>query len=704
MNSVAILKHISSKNADYQDAFDYLVYQHNERTQKPILDEHGRKIPREEFYLDGINCEPYSFAHECAQLNRKWHKNQRKEDVKSHHYIISFDPLDKTESGLTGERAQELGLEFARKNFPGHQALVCTHMDGHNGSGNIHCHIVINSLRKLNVERQEWMEQPCDNKAGFKHTQTRHLLTHLQKSLMEICRRENLHQVDLLSHAEVKKTDREYKAERRGQEKLDSMRAEEAAAGFQLPDTKFQTQKQYLREAIDDAAAEADSPDDFKDILWRKYLVQVTETRGRYSYLHPGREKNISDRCLGTRYERGHLLLQFRENRIVEQKKREQQERDNRRGEEQQEYHHRSHLYDPGYDYENDPYAILYIRSDLKLVIDVQNYVKARHSHAYAQAVEISNLKMMARTVCWIQDHGFDSLEKLNQAWLEGKEKFQTAGSELERTRAELKSVNAQIHYLGQYLSCKSTYKEFLNAEDKGTFRQEHFAEIKIYEEARAHLKEICPDGNFPLMKDLKEEKERLTVERGDLEQKLKEAEVDWNNLQIAKTNIEQILEESESWYRTEPEPEPQQACEEKTITALLVRPGEYPEVVEIGTDLEAFEGAVGGDIEAVAPFPEEVAIICNSEGKNLGLDWNRALRDMDGDVVDVVCGDFLLTGVGEDDFTSLSQEQLERYRDMFFYPEEFWSTDKGIEAIPIRDEPDAQKKTPGRQHYEPEL
>lgn len=86
---------------------------------------------------------------ECEKLNAQYHKNQNYDDIKSHHYILSFDPKDKDDHGLTGEQAQVLGMEYAKKNFPGHQALVCTHMDGHNGSGNIHVHIIINSLRKL---------------------------------------------------------------------------------------------------------------------------------------------------------------------------------------------------------------------------------------------------------------------------------------------------------------------------------------------------------------------------------------------------------------------------------------------------------------------------------------------------------------------------------------------------------------------------
>lgn len=219
---MAVLKHLSSKNADYGKALEYLMFQHNERTQQPILDANGNMMLRDEYYLDGLNCQPFSFDTECAQTNAAFHKNQGYDDIKSHHYILSFDPRDAEESRLTGERAQSIGLEFTKRFFPGHQALVCTHMDGHNGSGNVHVHIVINSVRKLDVEPQDFMERPCDSRAGYKHHQTRDYLTAMQRGIMEIAEREHLHQVDLLSPAPVKVTEREYWKNRREQEKLDN--------------------------------------------------------------------------------------------------------------------------------------------------------------------------------------------------------------------------------------------------------------------------------------------------------------------------------------------------------------------------------------------------------------------------------------------------------------------------------------------------
>lgn len=216
---MAILKHIASKNSNYGAALEYLIFKHDELRKAPILDQKGNRIMRDEFYLDGLNCEPYSFDAACQQLNREYQKNKNKNEIKSHHYIISFDPRDSTENCLTGKRAQELGLEYAKANFPGHQALVCTHIDGHNGSGNIHVHIVINSLRKLDVPKQPFMERPIDCKAGYKHHVTNEYLKHLQKSLMDLCRREFLHQVDLLSPSRTGVTEAEYWAQRRLDEK-----------------------------------------------------------------------------------------------------------------------------------------------------------------------------------------------------------------------------------------------------------------------------------------------------------------------------------------------------------------------------------------------------------------------------------------------------------------------------------------------------
>ena len=97
MTIVAILKHLSSKSANYGKALEYLIFQHDEHNGRPLRDENGNRMLREEYYLDGMNCDPFSFDKEYEMLNADYHKNQTRGEVKSHHYIISFDPKDVTE-------------------------------------------------------------------------------------------------------------------------------------------------------------------------------------------------------------------------------------------------------------------------------------------------------------------------------------------------------------------------------------------------------------------------------------------------------------------------------------------------------------------------------------------------------------------------------------------------------------------------------
>ena len=207
---MATLKHINSKNADYGAAEQYLLFEHDEFTMKPVLDETGRLIPREDYRLSTLNCDGEDFAVACMRANLRYQKNQRREDVKSHHYIISFDPRDGPDNGLTVDRAQALGEQFCKEHFPGHQALVCTHPDGHNHSGNIHVHIVINSLRIEEVPFLPYMDRPADTKVGCKHRCTDAALRYFKSEVMEMCHREGLYQIDLLNGSKNRVTDREY--------------------------------------------------------------------------------------------------------------------------------------------------------------------------------------------------------------------------------------------------------------------------------------------------------------------------------------------------------------------------------------------------------------------------------------------------------------------------------------------------------------
>ncbi len=505
---MAILKHIASKNADYGEAQRYLLFQYDESTNKPILDENGELIPRKEYIMDGINCDPFTFDMECRELNALYHKNESYDEIKSHHYIISFDPKDAIENGLTGEWAQQIGMEYAKKNFPGHQALVCTHMDGHNESGNIHVHIVINSLRKYDVERQDFMERACDSRAGYKHHVSKDYLIHLKQSLMDICRREHLHQVDLLAPAEKKITDREYHAKRRGQKKLDERNRQLRADGLTPRKTEFQTQKEFLRSAIEDAAAVSCSQEDFQNLLLEKYNVKLKVSRGRFSYLHPERNKYITGRMLGTHYVEDYLLELFKENAEHKENKKQTVDMGKYNMESKKSATSPSNLL------QEETVSVLFIKSDLRLVVDLQACVKAQQNAAYANKVKLSNLKEMAKTVAYIQEHGYNTRDSLEDSFSEIKSHASISRKELKSVEDNLRKVNEQIHYTGQYLANKSVYQKFVKAKNKGQFRQEHPTEIALYEAARKFLKGQSADGKLPSMKLLKAEKEKLLQQK----------------------------------------------------------------------------------------------------------------------------------------------------------------------------------------------
>ena len=465
---MAILKHIVSKSSNYGAALEYLIFKHDELRKTPILDQNGNRIMRDEFYLDGLNCEPYSFDAACQQLNREYQKNKNKNEIKSHHYIISFDPRDSTENCLTGKRAQELGLEYAKANFPGHQALVCTHMDGHNGSGNIHVHIVINSLRKLDVPQQPFMERPVDCKAGYKHHVTNEYLKHLQKSLMDLCRCEFLYQVDLLSPSRMGVTEAEYWAQRR----LDEKKQEIEKEGFTPNSTKFQTQKQLIRDAVAAAREKAISGESCKRECLEGFFVQNAE-------------KNLR--------------------------------------------------------YKEDPILIFTTRTRLRLVVDLQENVKAQENLAYALKVKISNLQKMAETLVWVQENNINDLTELNDLCKTAQSNAQAAYERLSQAEDELYKTNEQIHYAGQYLSTKEVQQQLTKAILKKKFRAEHSKELDAYAESVKYFREEN-DGKLPSLKSLKQRKEELTKEIAEKKKAYAPLREESRRLEIASDNVYSIF------------------------------------------------------------------------------------------------------------------------------------------------------------------
>ena len=274
---------------------------------------------RDSYVFDTLECGDFSFATACLLANRKYSKNNHTDDIKSHQYIISFDPRDVADNGLTTEKAQALGLKFCEENFPGHPAIVCTHPDGHNRSGNIHVHIVIGSIRTREVERKPYMQKPRDWLEGMKHSSTAQTMRHLRVEVMELCEGAGLYQIDLLNGSKERVSEAEYWVRRRGQLKLDRENAALTAAGQPPKQKKFETvkvacrgeappfatqtarslksptgafvasQTRTLRKQISSVLYRATSFEDFSDRLMQRYGITVKESRGRHDPSPPER-------------------------------------------------------------------------------------------------------------------------------------------------------------------------------------------------------------------------------------------------------------------------------------------------------------------------------------------------------------------------------------------------------------------------------
>ena len=122
-------------------------------------------------------------------------------------------------------------------------------------------------------------------------------------------------------------------------------------------------------------------------------------------------------------------------------------------------------------------------------------------------------------------------------------------------------------------------------------------------------------------------------------------------------------------------------------MNVLMVEPGKAPYETQIGDDLQSMQAVVGGYIQAVYPYEEPVALSCNEDGKLNRLPLNRALRDSDGDIYDIIAGNFFIAGLGQNDFTDLPHDLAEQFAEQFRQPEMFMRVDGKIVAAPMPDE-----------------
>ena len=526
---MATLKHINSKNADYGAAEQYLLFEHDEFTMKPVLDETGRLIPREDYRLSALNCGGEDFAVACMRANLRYGKNQQREDVKSHHYIISFDPRDGPDNGLTVDRAQELGEKFCAEHFPGHQALVCTHPDGHNHSGNIHVHIVINSLRIEEVPFLPYMDRPADTKAGCKHRCTDAALRYFKSEVMEMCHREGLYQIDLLSGSKERITEREYWAAKKGQLALDKENAAREATGQPTKPTKFETDKAKLRRTIRQALSQAGSFDEFSSLLLREG-VTVKESRGRLSYLTPDRTKPITARKLGDDFDKAAVLALLTQNarRAAEQTKAIPEYPVAVKKPSQGEKTTKTTPAD----------------NTLQRMVDREAKRAEGKGVGYDRWAAKHNLKQMAATVTAYQQYGFSSPEELDEACSAAYAAMQESLAELKQVEKTLdgkKELQRQVLAYSKTRPVRDGLKQQKNAKAKAAYRQKHESDFIIADAAARYFRENGI-SKLPSYKALQAEIETLIQEKNSGYNDYRAKREEYRRLQTVKGNIDQIL------------------------------------------------------------------------------------------------------------------------------------------------------------------
>ena len=526
---MATFKHISSKNADYGAAEAYLTFEHDEFTMKPTLDENGRLIPREDYRISSLNCGGEDFAVACMRANLRYEKNQKREDVKSHHYIISFDPRDGTDNGLTVDRAQELGEQFCKEHFPGHQALICTHPDGHNHSGNIRVHIVINSLRIYEVPLLPYMDRPADTLEGCKHRCTNAAMEYFKSEVMEMCHREGLYQIDLLNGSKERITEREYWAAKKGQLALDKENAAREAAGQPTKPTKFETDKAKLRRTIRQALSQAGSFDEFSSLLLREG-VTVKESRGRLSYLTPDRTKPITARKLGDDFDKAAVLALLTQNahRAAEQTTA------------IPEYPHtqKERLR------EEKTAKTAPADNTLQRMVDREAKRAEGKGVGYDRWASLHNLKQMAATHNFLMENELLDLDKLDAAVESSRKALSEARESLrgiEQSISDKKSLRKVVNDYRRTRPTIDAHKK-LSGRKAENYRQSHEAEFIIYEAALRQLKVLAPGKKLPATSKLNTEIEALISEKNAAYNTYRTAKAEYEQLATAKRNAEQIL------------------------------------------------------------------------------------------------------------------------------------------------------------------
>ena len=494
---------------------------------KPTLDENGRLIPREDYRIATLNCSDEDFSIACLRANLRYGKNLKREDVKSHHYIISFDPRDGPDHGLTVDRAQQLGEQFCLSHFPGHQAIVCTHPDGHNHSGNIHVHIVINSLRIEEVPFMPYMDRPCDTQPGMKHRCTNAAMEYFRSEVMEMCHTAGLYQIDLLNGSKNRITEREYWAQKKGQLALDQENAVLAEQGLPVKQTKFETDKEKLRKQIRSVLSSAVSYEEFAEKLLELGII-VKESRGRLSYLTPDRTKPITARKLGDDFDKAAVLVALDQNaqRTVLKP-----------------VIHQKPTAAPTPEITTLEQRVQNA-SQLSRMVDIAAKKAEGKGKGYEHWAKIHNLKNASRAYLRFREMGFSAPEELAAA-------YEAAHTHMNEVRVDLKSVEKTIadkkelqrHVLNYHKTreVREGLKACKNEKARRAYREEHESDFILLDAAKRYF-DSQGLTKLPSHKALQTDIEGLIKQKNELYNEYHAAKEKDKELGTIHHNIQQIL------------------------------------------------------------------------------------------------------------------------------------------------------------------
>lgn len=285
----------------------------------------------------------------------------------------------------------------------------------------------------------------------------------------------------------------------------------------------FQSRKEKLREIIDEAMAASADEKSFRKYLLEQHGIEATESRGKWGYRLPGKQKSVRARKLGDRYEKESVLKICRENQAKTEQAR------------QESIHLPITSSNPAsflFEYQ----LTISLPSNLGKLIDIEGNQKIKNSPAYEQWAKIHNLQIKAEQFAYLSEQGLLQGDFLEQDYQKVSAEYENVHGELKSIEAELKDLNLQLRLLGQYYSTRKEWKNYNKIGRAEEYYLEHGTAIDLHEKVLVQLKEMYDGKKFPDIKGLKEKKRDLQSRRKDI------AAVD-KNLFSSYKEIQSLLE-----------------------------------------------------------------------------------------------------------------------------------------------------------------